>query len=275
MSTLDKVPGAGLEPEQPRESAVFGGTDGQAGAPVSPGNADASSPPGKGCTHVQRTFRLGSGEANADEPSCEAPAEGDTVGGDKRRTEPNDGVDAPSAKGAGVMSESSAQRRPQSMNDNRPSKIVIHADTHLDHIDGLSPGDKRTFLAWLAERIKDARTSDDVTIHTFHGSPFEISSDLRGPATGGEPVADDSVEHRVRNGRAYASRLLRMTAATMQGVSTRTVTAVVGPHKGEPHVLYTVYGGPKAPREPGDPNIASWEELCESRTFWSKHALWR
>jgi hypothetical protein len=38
-------------------------------------------------------------------------------------------------------------------------------------------------------------------------------------------------------------------------------------------VLFTAYGGPAAPREPGDSSIASWEELTQSRRFWAQHAL--
>ena len=38
-------------------------------------------------------------------------------------------------------------------------------------------------------------------------------------------------------------------------------------------ILYTSYGGPKAPREPGDLTIESWEAIVEAREFWAQHAL--
>jgi hypothetical protein len=43
--------------------------------------------------------------------------------------------------------------------------------------------------------------------------------------------------------------------------------------KHEPCVLYTAYGGPQAPREPGDPAIKDFAEQAASEIFWSEHAL--
>lgn len=71
-----------------------------------------------------------------------------------------------------------------------------------------------------------------------------------------------------RGDRSWESRLVRATP-----VQTRLVTVVAGPHDGSPCVLYTAYGGPQAPREPGDPNIRDDAERKACVAFWSEHAL--
>ncbi len=110
---------------------------------------------------------------------------------------------------------------------------------------------------------------------------------LVGPAVGMPPISEDDVYYIIRGGRKIASRMWsgpidpsftpsvgdapRYLAPIQPQV--RMLTVIAGPHKDEPCVLYTAYGGPLAPRSPGDNDIASWEELLESREFWSKHAL--
>jgi hypothetical protein len=48
-----------------------------------------------------------------------------------------------------------------------------------------------------------------------------------------------------------------------------------GPHAVDSSrcVLYTAFGGPMAPREPGDPSITDVDDLKESTLFWAQHAL--
>lgn len=94
---------------------------------------------------------------------------------------------------------------------------------------------------------------------------------LYGPAMGDEAVSENRVQYQIRNGRRCASRVL------IEGVArpTRTLTVIAGPAGDDSCVLYTAYGGPSAPREPGDttiPNGAEWEQ---SRDFWREHALVR
>lgn len=50
----------------------------------------------------------------------------------------------------------------------------------------------------------------------------------------------------------------------------RTVTVIAGPHDGQPCVLFTAFGGPLAPQEPGDPGC---KDPDASRAFWAEHAL--
>jgi hypothetical protein len=54
---------------------------------------------------------------------------------------------------------------------------------------------------------------------------------------------------------------------------TRQLTIVAGPHGDEPCVLYTAYGGPEAPREPGDPDIPGHSARDAAAVFWADHAL--
>lgn len=63
------------------------------------------------------------------------------------------------------------------------------------------------------------------------------------------------------------------TACPAGGACTGATCADYDSHVEHACVLYTAYGGPQAPREPGDPSIKSWEELVASREFWSQHAL--
>lgn len=53
---------------------------------------------------------------------------------------------------------------------------------------------------------------------------------------------------------------------------TRLVTVIAGPHEGEPCVMYTAFGGPLTPQEPGDP---SCKDVGASKQFWAQHALSR
>jgi hypothetical protein len=104
----------------------------------------------------------------------------------------------------------------------------------------------------------------------------------------GDPaVPEDVVVHAPRGSRSWPSRLVeRITRRT------RLVTVIAGPHEetcrvceeGRDHlatcpgkrkypcVLYTAFGGPPAPQEPGDP---SCKDPMASTAFWREHALAR
>jgi len=148
--------------------------------------------------------------------------------------------------------------------------LTIHTDTHLDHF----AAEERPRILELAQEHFEAwqRTPRTFTpfpplILTFT-SPKAYACQLRGPTVGDQAVPNENAFYFVRGGRPYASRM-----TTLGPTTTHLVTMVIGPHDGQPHVLYTVYPGPAAPREPGDPSIATWEELVASRDFWAKHAL--
>lgn len=139
--------------------------------------------------------------------------------------------------------------------------IVILADSHLDH--GLTGPQIAHLLLTFEER--DGFFIETLELPAALGA---LPCALRGPAMGEPPVGSDApVVYERRGGRAYDSRLVDWERTT-----TRLVTVIAGPHEGHPCVLYTAYGGPLAPKEPGDPTLKP-EEREASEAFWSEHAL--
>ena len=148
---------------------------------------------------------------------------------------------------------------------------IIEGISHLDH--GLLPMQ----VEYIQTRFADRTAFFIETVELPYGLGT-VACNLMGPVTGCPPVLEEDVEYRVRGTRKCASRVIPINRVTLP--STRLVTVIAGPagpedgldHE-EPCVLYTAYGGPQAPREPGDLNIRSWEELEASRAFWAEHAL--
>jgi hypothetical protein len=139
--------------------------------------------------------------------------------------------------------------------------LTISSDSHLDHY--LTP----EHLAWIQETFanRDGFFIETVTLPEHLG---EVPSAIYGPSVGDPPVAEVEVRYIIRGSRKCASRVVHRPSRM-----TRTMTVIAGPHGDQPCVLYTAYGGPCAPREPGDPGIPTWEELQACRAFWAEHAL--
>jgi hypothetical protein len=92
---------------------------------------------------------------------------------------------------------------------------------------------------------------------------------LYGPIVFDAPVLDAVLG--MRGDRKHSSRLVRLPAR-----GTRRVTVIAGAHDGRPCVLYTAFGGPITPQEPGDPKLLETgtpQSIQESIDFWAKHAL--
>jgi hypothetical protein len=87
---------------------------------------------------------------------------------------------------------------------------------------------------------------------------------LYGPIMGDEPVADGDVTLEQRSPDRPLSRRVQRP---LRPSHTMTVIGV-GPYQ-----VFTAYGGPCAPREPGDPTIPDEAGRAESAAFWSQHAL--
>ena len=136
----------------------------------------------------------------------------------------------------------------------------ITAESHVDH------GVPQSVVDW----VQKTKISPGFFVATLElPEHFEsLPCALRGPRVGDEPIAEADVSYVVRPGRVCASRLTALPPTT-----SRQVTVIAGPSGDEPCVLYTIYGGPCAPREPGDLGLAGMEAILESREFWSKHAL--
>lgn len=163
-----------------------------------------------------------------------------------------------------------------------------HADSHLDH--ALTEAQIAFLLATFADRGEFFIASIEL--------PPELGTvpcALFGPTMGDAPIADHETYQAKRGTRTYNSRLVNRDARP-----TRTVTIIAGPHDGRPCVLYTAFGGPASPKEPGDLKAQKDAieaeriklsdlsdehkvltvkrdvlrvELADSRAFWSEHAL--
>lgn len=140
--------------------------------------------------------------------------------------------------------------------------MQITEASHLDH--GLTESHKE----WLRDHFAD-RSEFFIETVRMPDVLLSLECGLYGPIMGDGPVDERDVRYAVRNNRKWSTRVARRESMRM----TRLMTVVAGPHDGLPCVLFTAYGGPPAPREPGDPSLATLEQIQESREFWSKHAL--
>lgn len=136
--------------------------------------------------------------------------------------------------------------------------LLVHAESHLDH--GLTEAQRAHVLDMFAMCTEafSARVELPARLGT-------VPCALIGPATGGDPVDESAVSYARRGSRPWESRVIACEPA-----QTRIVTIIAGPHDGHPCVVYTMYGGPQAPQEPGDPGC---KDPDASRVFWREHAL--
>jgi hypothetical protein len=138
--------------------------------------------------------------------------------------------------------------------------LTISALSHLDH--GLSADHLRFILG-------TGRTWDAFRLETLE-LPLGLTRPLcglYGPLMGDPPVLDAAVDLAPRGDRQYPSRLVRKPMRP-----THLLTVIAGPHEGLPCMLYTAFGGPLTPREPGDPTLPD-ADLAASKAFWAEHAL--
>lgn len=150
--------------------------------------------------------------------------------------------------------------------------LAITTTSHLDHHLMMK------HIYFILERFKDRDGffAETIDLGDLPGLPCA----LRGPAVGMSPVHDvddklvAQVEYRARPGRSYPSRLLLPSAMPdwLWNLESKLVTVIAGPHEGLPCMLYTAFGGPLAPREPGDPTLPE-SERAASEAFWREHAL--
>lgn len=148
--------------------------------------------------------------------------------------------------------------------------MIITAQSHVDH--DLSP----EHLAWLIETFGAREGFFLITVELpEHLGP--LMSGLYGPSVGDEPVLEADVVYMKRGMREKASRMVRRPSRP-----TRTLTVIAGPQgpgnstPDDLTILYTSYGGPCAPREPGDPFLQREGQevaLAEAKAFWAVHAL--
>lgn len=139
--------------------------------------------------------------------------------------------------------------------------LVLHKDSHLDH------NISKEQLDWVLEQTKDEQGFFVKTL-SLPRELGEVYSNLYGPIMGDDPIKETEVIYKIRGNRPYHSRIL----PNGRPGPTQLITIVSGPHDGQPMVLYTIYGGAVAPKEPGD-TFSSDKEREESVKFWAEHAL--
>jgi len=115
-----------------------------------------------------------------------------------------------------------------------------HTDSHVDH--GLTEAQ----LHYLLDRFA-GRTSFFLETIELPEELGTVPCGLWGPVMGDPPVEESAVKRERRGSRAWTSRLVARDTRP-----TRQVTVIAGPHDGQPCVLYTAFGGPATPQEPGD-----------------------
>lgn len=115
-----------------------------------------------------------------------------------------------------------------------------HKDSHFDH--GLTEAQIEYVMERFADR--DAFFIETIELPVELGT---VSCGLYGPIMGDPTVDDASVVAAPRGARAWKSRLVEWPLRQV-----RTLTVIAGPHDGHACIVYTMYGGPSAPQEPGD-----------------------
>jgi len=147
--------------------------------------------------------------------------------------------------------------------------LNINSLSHLDH--NLTLGHVRFIL----ERFGD-RSEFFIATVSLPPELTDLPCGLRGPAVGGDPVPDAHVVMEPRPGRVYPSRILlpAFMPEHLWNLTSRLLTVIAGPHEGLTCLLFTAFGGPLAPKEPGDPSLSESEREA-SVAFWRVHALTR
>jgi hypothetical protein len=118
--------------------------------------------------------------------------------------------------------------------------MKLHKDSHLDH--DLTAAQLAHLLVQLDGR--DAFFIETLELPEALGT---VPCGLHGPAMGDAPIGEAEITLEKRGDRAWTSRLVARPTRP-----TRRVTVIAGPADDQPCVLYTVFGGPQAPQEPGD-----------------------
>jgi len=136
--------------------------------------------------------------------------------------------------------------------------LILHKDSHTDHVDP-------KIITLALDHFRNKGEFFAETIELPEG--MTVSCGLHGPVVGDEPITEKEVRYEARNGWTWTSRLV-----LRQPRLTRTLTVIGGPHDNHNCVLYTIFGGPLAPKEPSDPTLE--EKNREASTaFWQEHAL--
>lgn len=138
--------------------------------------------------------------------------------------------------------------------------MILLKDSHTDHV-------SKEIVDYVLGLFKAKQSFFIETIELPDGLGL-VECGLYGPAAGDLAVWEMHVWHAKRPGRSWMSRLINKPPR-----QTKVLTVVAGPYGGHPCVLYTVYGGPVAPRELDDPSLTNIAEYEAAKAFWAEHAL--
>ena len=146
-------------------------------------------------------------------------------------------------------------------------KINVTPKSHTDHLPSAT-------LNLVLRAVESGEAKCMVPAPTFQihvvtlPEGQTVPSALRGPVTGEAPVSEDQCHYGTRGGRPNISRLTDLPSA-----QDNRVTVLIGrDNEDSDWNLFTAYGGPLAPQEPGDPYLPA-EKHADSVAFWSQHAL--
>ena len=135
--------------------------------------------------------------------------------------------------------------------------MIRHPESHVDH--GLTEAQLQYLLGRFADR--SGFFIETITLPRELGA---VPCGLYGPIMGDPAIREDEVTYERRGTRAWNSRLIDLLPRQQH-----EVTVIAGPHE-ETCILYTAFGGPAAPQEPGDPGC---KDPAASAVFWREHAL--
>lgn len=139
--------------------------------------------------------------------------------------------------------------------------MKITEKSHLDH--GLT----RAQVEYIMSRFRDRKTFFTETLDLSVVGLGTVPCALHGPIMDDRPIGEDDVVYLKREGREGTARLVDREPRMVT-----TLTVIAGPDGDELCVLYTAFGGPKAPKEVDDPAMTI-DEIKESKAFWAEHAL--
>jgi hypothetical protein len=116
-----------------------------------------------------------------------------------------------------------------------------------------------------------AKLPEGFNIATFHIPPHlgTAPCGLYGPIMGDEPVAESEACYMQRS----ADRP-NLTRCVDRPLRPSNLVSVIGIHNGsDDPVIFTMYGGPTAPQEPGDPHLEDAHAYRTAVETWEQHAL--
>ncbi len=157
--------------------------------------------------------------------------------------------------------------------------IKIHAKSHTDH--GIPDFvreyvlqhffDAKEFFAATIPIPESACLSTGASLNDAHNPVKSYMAKLPAIPCGLHLDVPESEAHYAKRGdREWNSRMCKRPPRMV-----REVTILAGPNPDDPDsgmILYTMYGGPQAPQEPGDPDLPD-EKRAEAEAFWAKAAL--